>query len=144
MRSKEIIISNIENNKSFRKEMKNNSYYDSETFFMDAMQWIKAIKQKRMLCIVKSISNSGMSRVFYYTSVEKNKYNNTFYYRQYSTFLRCMGYSEDKNTRGIRIGGCGMDMNFNTNYNIIHDLKRLGFISKAQCREFAQMTPACL
>ena len=38
----------------------------------------------------------------------------------------------------VSASGCGMDMLFATNYDIIHTLHRMKFISKAKCETLAQ------
>lgn len=121
-----------------KKEFQKNAYYENydnsiKHFVSDAKTYIKAIKENRMLCIIKSVSSSGMSRVISFHSFEKN------YYRQYFCFFKTLGYSEVN--EGFRIHGCGMDMIFNTNYNIIHKLHRLRLISKKECDILCQKTP---
>jgi len=136
------IIANIEKNTQLKKRITTSYYGDFESnvklFIRDSIEWINAIENKSMLCVVKSVSKSGMSRSFYYTSFNS-------YYRQYSCFLKSLGYSETRNNRDcITVSGCGMDMNFNTNYNIIHNLKTLGFLTSAQCSVLSQNTPAII
>ena len=104
-------------------------------FINSAISWIKAIKSGRMACIVKHVSSSGMSRRFIYTSYEQ--YGN---YRSYGLFLEQLGYTV-KNNDQITVSGCGMDMNFNTCYNIAYKLCNLGFINKKQCAVLSQITP---
>ena len=96
--------------------------------------YIKAIKQRRMFCVIDSVSSSGMSRNIHFHSFEKK------YFRQYWTLFKVLGYTETKNN-SFRIGGCGMDMIFYTNYNNIHTLYHLGFIDKKTCDSLSQMTP---
>jgi hypothetical protein len=115
-------------------------YYSVEHFASDAIQYLKAIKERRMVCIIYSVSSSGMSRVLGYKSCQKTKTG--YYYRNYNQFFCSLGYTEAK--EGFRIGGCGMDMNFATNYNLVHKLHRLGFISKKECESLCQMTPTIL
>jgi len=91
------------------------------------------------------ITSSGMSRTMKFTSCEFNaKDKRASYYNYYCLFI-ALGYSEARaKNYYFSISGCGMDMVFNTNYNIIHNLKRLGFITDEECRKLAQMTPTVL
>ena len=95
------------------KELKTNP----EEFYSNAVRWIKAIKDGRMFCVVKSVSNSGMSRIFKYMECAKTRHG--YSYLQFYSFFKAIGLNP-KNYGEIRVSGCGMDMNFATNYNIIH------------------------
>jgi hypothetical protein len=111
------------------------------------MQFIKATKGGRIFCNIVSVSASGMSRNLKYYSFEiaDKEYYNDGYYSNYMLLMKSLGYSESSKKDGsFKICGCGMDMNFNTHYNIIHDLHRLGFIDKSECENLAQKTPIVL
>lgn len=142
-----VIAKNIENNKAIMKQINKNTYTSVEGFIDNAVAYINAISENRMLNIIKSVSSSGMSRVLKFNSFEINKDKKSLYgkgnYRNYYTLFKQLGYQEVKN-EGFRVHGCGMDMVFNTNYNIIHDLYRLGFIDKKTCEILAQKTPTSL
>ncbi len=141
-----VIKNNINNNKAIMKQINSNTYTSVENFIQNAEAYINAIQERRMLNIIKTVSNSGMSRVLKFMSYEiykeKNNNNGKGYYRNYYTLFKQLGYQETK--EGFRIHGCGMDMVFNTNYNIIHDLCRLGFMDKDTCSKLAQLTPNSL
>lgn len=137
------VLKNIEANKEIQKNLKKLNYYDADQFIKDCKTYIKAIKERRMLCIIKSVSNTGMSRVIKFSSPQKST-DGKFYYRNYNCLFITLGYSEAKNQDGFRINGCGMDMIFHTNYCIIHNIHRLGLISKEECAHLAQETPVCL
>lgn len=133
------VIKAIKENKQIIKKIDSNKYYTIEHFISDAKQYIKATKERRMICIIKSVSNTGMSRNLKFLSAEGKK--GSFYHRQYVNLFIALGYKEVQNTGTFKIVGCGMDMVFATNYNIIFDLKRLGFINDIQCKLLAQITP---
>ena len=140
MTKEEKILSNIQKDKylSFKKV----NYYDCKDFLKNAKTYIKAIKENRMICNIGSVSNSGMSRTIKFMSCEKsNSTPKKYYYRNYWSFFKVLGYPEVKKSGYFRIQGCGMDMIFHTNYSIIHDLERLGFINKKECDNLAQQTP---
>jgi|688.fasta_scaffold115770_7 hypothetical protein len=124
-------------NKNIDKKLK---YYTIDNFINDALCYIKAIQEKRMINVIKSVSTSGMSRVIKFTSCEKGN-NKQYYQRNYNCLFIALDYTEAKHKDGFTIGGCGMDMIFHTNYSIIHKLHRLGFINKTECEKLAQMTP---
>ena len=136
------MIKNDEIQSILNKYNKGLSYPVSpERFIEHAKRYIKAIKEHRMICSIGSVSASGMSRTIKFLEVSKggkNRYNLLNFYE----FFKIMGYSLVKDSDYFRIGGCGMDMIFNTNYTIMHDLKRLGFITDEECRTLAQKTPS--
>lgn len=132
MKTEKLVLA-VNNDKSIVKNFP--QYFEATDFVSSAQSYIKAIKSGRMLCVIKSVSASGMSRVISFHSFEGTGY------RQYWSLFKALGYSEDKNTQGFRIGGCGMDMVFATNYNIIHKLHSLGFITAKECATLAQKTP---
>ena len=111
-------------------------YYNEDLIIRDAKRWIKATKDQRMLCVIKHVSKSGMSRDMVFLEGRERGFRNFF------SFMRELGFKPTDNySNSFRISGCGMDMVFHTNYTIIHRLHKLGFINKKQCEELAQMTP---
>lgn len=78
----------------------------------DLQNAMKESTNKRIYATVTRVSNSGMSRCvkFYYVNKDGNIYNLT------PRIARIMGYR--LTDYGVRIGGCGMDVIFNTLYNI--------------------------
>ena len=136
------IIQNITNDKEITKNLKALNYYEAKDLIRDAKIYIKAIKSGAMCCIIHSVSNSGMSRVISFHSCEKTK--TRYNYRQYNCLFIALGYKEDKNRKGFKISGCGMDMVFHTNYSIIRSLKKIGLINDTDCRTLEQQTPTVL
>ena len=140
MKKIERVTKNIENNKELMKGLKRIDL-PVERFISDAQTYIKAVKERRISYTVDTVSKSGMSRTIIITSCEKSLYNGkrSFYYRQYNAMLEVMGYSVKRGYRdAIRVGGCGMNMLFATNYNIIWSLHRLGFITRKVCDVLCQ------
>ena len=141
----EKITSAVRENKEISKYISSNNYYSVDNFISDAKRYIKAIKDKRMLCNIASVSSSGMSRNIKFLSCEHNAKYKTYNYQNYWSFFKAMGYSEARNNRDcFSIGECGMDMIFHTNYTIIHRLFRLGFITKKECERLCQQTPTII
>lgn len=114
-------------------------------FLCDAVGYLKAVEQRRIYCIIRSVSKSGMSRImdFGEFSINKTKFGHGNYCTFYS-FLGALGYNYLKDRDGYRISGCGMDMVFHTNYSIVHNLESIGLINKSVCASLSQMTPTCL
>lgn len=133
-----IILSN-----EVKKVITKNEYYSEDNFIKDAQNWIKAIKEGRIICSVVSVSSSGMTRQLKFLSCESSNYKDDekYYFRQYNTMLQSLGFRYNKNKYCISVSGCGMDMIFHTNYTIIHQLKRMGFINDVECSTLSQMTP---
>lgn len=131
----------IELSSDVKKAIKKQQYYSADQFTKDAQTYIAAINDGRMLCIVKSVSKSGMSRVLSFHSCEGEK---KMYYRQYNAFFTAMGYKESRSKEGFAVSGCVMDMIFHTNYSIINRLKRMGFITESEAETLCQKTPTQL
>jgi len=125
----------IKLNKEITKRISKEDYYDEERFIKDCKAYIKAVKSGRIQYTVTHVSNSGMSRNIMIKSYEGTMSNG--HYRWYYKMLETMGYTFAKDD-SIRVSGCGMDMLFATNYNIIHSLHRMGFIYKKTCASLAQ------
>jgi len=130
----------IQLTKEMQKNISKLNHYSIDQFERDCKEWIEAIRMNRTICIVESVSASGMSRTFKYLSYVPN--DNRSYFRTWYCFLSVLGYSFKKDSHAIKVGGCGMDMNFATTYNIAHSLKSLGIISKEECEVLAQQTPS--
>ena len=146
MKKQEKIQEKILKNKELIKNINSLNYYSISQFIGDCERYIKAIKEGRIIVDIVSVSNSGMSRRLKFLSCErvkrikKIKYN----YCNYNCFLNSLGYKTRNSDFSFNVSGCGMDMIFSTNYNIIHSLHNLGFINKKQCDRLAQMTPSCM
>lgn len=120
------------------KRLGNNKYYSEEDFIKDCKTYIKALKSGRLQYRVTSVSKSGMSRDILISSFEGSMAKG--YYRNYALMLEMLGFSfASKFASEIRVKGCGMNMLFSTNYNIIHTFKNIGLINSKQCQTLAQM-----
>ena len=114
------------------KEIKKIEYFD---FYDNAIRYIKAIKQGRMICSIDTVSRSGMSRTLKFMEFQKSNIYN------FHAFFIALKFNQVKNSDYFRVYGCGMDMVFHTNYTIIHRLYRLGFLGYDECEKLAQLTP---
>jgi len=112
-------------------------YYTSDRFVFDAKEWIKCIGNGTTMCIVVSVSRSGMSRRLKYVSFVGG------HYRVWSRFFSALGYKPDGNN-AITVSGCGMDLNFNHCYNVAHKLHSLGLLSKLRLSGVSQSTPTIM
>ncbi len=140
----ERITNKINSNKELITNIENLNYYNVEDFIRDANSYIKAINEGRVICNIESVSRSGMSRNIKFLACEKSKKSSQHSYRQFWAFFKSLSFTEVNRTQVFRISGCGMDMIFHTNYTIIHNLKRLGFISSKKCKKLAQLTPTVI
>ena len=137
MKKIERIKKNIEADKEIMKRINKESFYSVDNLISDINTYIKAVKSGRILYDVVSVAKSGMSRTIKITSCEKAG-KNQYYYRQYQAMLSVLGESVVRYSYTIRVRGCGMNMLFATNYNLMHKFRRLGFISKKQCKVLEQ------
>lgn len=120
---------------------KNEYKIDIETFINNAKRYIKAIKENRMICSIGSVSKSGMSRNIKFVELTKSDTSDKHQLYNFYQFFDVLGYTKVKNSDYFRIGGCGMDMIFHTNYTIIHNLKSIGLVSVDECKTLSQNTP---
>ena len=123
-------------NNEVLKKLSKEGYYNIDSFSKDCKKYIRAVESGRILYTVTHVSNSGMSRNINIKSFEGKMSNGS--YRNYYMMLKTLGYSFSKDSHDVKVSGCGMDMLFATNYNIIHSLYRMKFISKAKCDILAQ------
>lgn len=120
---------------------KNEYKIDIETFINNAKRYIKAIKENRMICAIGSVSKSGMSRNIKFVELSKSDTSDKHQLYNFYQFFDVLGYTKVKDSDYFRIGGCGMDMIFHTNYTIIHNLKSIGLVSVDECKTLSQNTP---
>lgn len=123
---------------------KNNYKIDANTFIDNAKRYIKAIKENRMICSIGSVSKSGMSRTIKFVELAKSDDSDRHHLYNFYQFFDVLGYTKIKDSDYFRIGGCGMDMIFYTNYSIIHNLKSIGLVSDDECKTLSQNTPSVI
>lgn len=132
------------NNKALAKRIEKDAHYTIERFIKDTEDYIKAIAERKMICTIPHVANSGMSRTIKFVSFDRVKGQKEGYIRNYFAFFTALGFREARNGDGFTIGGCGMDLVFHTNYTIIHRLHNIGLVSKKQCERLAQKTPTVI
>ena len=130
-------MQNITLSKETEKRLSKEEYYTKEMLLNDIQDYIKALKEGRLQYLVMNVSQSGMNRNILIQSCEQNKSNNNFYFRQYSRMFEMLNYKLDKDYN-IRVVGCGMNMLFATNYNLIHTFKNMNIISENEAVILAQ------
>tara|TARA_R110000824_G_scaffold269663_3_gene458129 strand:+ start:413 stop:847 length:435 start_codon:yes stop_codon:yes gene_type:complete len=144
MRKHERITNNVKADKSLLRKINEQGYGEEaeniDNFIMNAERYLKAIKERRMINVIATVSASGMSRTFKFNEVAKSGGCFNFY----SLFVM-LGHPKARGNNGyFSVRGCGMDMIFHTNYCNVRALKRLGFISSKQCSVLEQMTPTTI
>lgn len=107
-------------------------YYDEQDFCRDAKRYINAVARGGMIVSIGSVSKSGMSRTMRFVELRKGRM------MSFHAFFTALGYSKVKDSDYFRISGCGMDMVFHTNYTIMHQLARVGLITKKIAEKLAQ------
>ena len=130
-------MQNITLSKETEKRLSKEEYYTKEMLLDDIQDYIKALKEGRLQYLVMNVSSNGMSRNILIQSCEQSKTSNNFYFRQYTRMFEMLGYKLDKDYN-IRVSGCGMNMLFATNYNLIHTFKNMNIISAAEAEILAQ------
>jgi hypothetical protein len=128
--------------KELEKFNKNHSYsLTVENFVETAKRYIKAVNERRLMCNIESVSSSGLSRTMSFFEMRKNPYGNEYMVTYFFTLFDALGYKSAKKGEGYVIHGCGMDMVFATNYDIINKLYTFGLISKPMCKKLQNLTP---
>lgn len=139
-------IKTIESNIIKKLQLSNVEKYGSSEvgiFVQNAKRYVKAIKQGRVICNIESVSRSGMSRNLKFLECNGN-IKSGFNYLNFWSLFDALGFRNAKNSNAFCISGCGMDMVFATNYEIIHTLYNLGFINEKECSILAQKTPTVI
>ena len=109
-------------------------------FMVNAKRYIQAARESRLIITVHSIAPSGMSRKVSLYSLEKQKGEKRHWVCSFNHFARLTGKTIDGNSN-IVLQGCGTDLLWELNYDIINGLQRLGFISKKEAEVLAQRKP---
>ena len=130
-------MQNITLSKEIEKRLSKEEYYTKEMLLNDIQGYIKALKEGRLQYLVMNVSSNGMNRNILIQSCEQNKTNSNFYFRQYSRMFEMLGYKLNKDYY-IKVSGCGMNMLFATNYNLIHTFKNMNIISATEAETLAQ------
>ena len=129
--------------KEIEKMVKGNEYYSSDDFIRDAKRYVKAIKEGRIICDIASVSRSGMSRKMKFLECHRNSSTGNYQYLTFFGMYRALGYNPKRDGL-INISGCGMDMVFHTNYNVIYKLCFLRFITRDTRDHLCQQTPTVI
>ena len=137
MKSKKTILKNINTKLNLTND-------NAEYFYTSAKEYIKAIKENRMICNIEHVTSSGMTRYLTFNYLEKNKYTKKYNLLNTYFIFKSLSYRYNKNHNAFTVYGCGMDMGFSTNYNNIHDFYNLGFLTEKECRFLAQQTPSVI
>lgn len=90
-----------------------------------ANAFIKAVEDGRLICVIKSVSKSGMSRNVTFKEIENLSGQPCIFPLDH--FLNAMGYPYARNGEGITLKGCGMDLIFKAIYDVLDELRRNGF-----------------
>lgn len=101
-------------------------YLQSENGKRNAERFLKAVREHRILCNVKRVSSSGMSRVIGVYEIQNDE-NGRPHILQFNWFLGQMGWTYSDKDNAIRVGGCGMDMIFHLLYTTVENLRYYGF-----------------
>lgn len=103
-----------------------------DEFNSSATRYLKASRQKRLMCVVDSVSRSGISRnIKIIEQVKGNVLN-------FTTLLDVLGFT-CVNYYYFRVSNV-----FDAHYRVIYKLYKLGYITKKTCDSLTQHTPHTL
>ena len=142
MTKQERIIKKLD--KNLVKRIEKDEHYSVDRLISDGKRWIRAIKDGRMICSIPSVSQSGMSRTMKFVETSRTTYDKRYHMLNFFAFMSMLGYQKVRDSNCFRIHGCGMDMVFDTNYQIIHELHSYGFINRKTCDYLAQQVPSVI
>lgn len=91
----------------------NKKQEEIKTLLKELKEITKHLKDKKIIASVEHVSSSGMSRIISFHYVDKR--NNYLYNLNYK-ISKILGYT--LTDKGVRVGGCGMDMIFHCLYSI--------------------------
>lgn len=135
----------INEDKEIAKLLKKEKYATAESLAERMLDYVKAAREGRVICNIHSVSKSGMSRTMSFYEMAKlihpQSDGRKYCLLNFWQLFRLLGYTPSRSGEGFSIGGCGMDMVFATNYNIIHRIHSLGGCTKEDCKDLAQRTP---
>jgi len=131
----------ITNSNQLKNAQKINEYINAEAIVQDMTRFIKATKERRLLARIENVSKGNSKRdIRYFEFDVKSRNGYTYNFWSLMVFL---GYKTSRNSRDFfTIHGGGMDMNFNTHYNIILTLKAFGLLTNKEAEKLAQQTPS--
>lgn len=109
--------------------MRNNvKFLQSEDGRRNAERFIKAMRENRVVCCVKHVSSSGMSREIYFGEFVWSAERGQAWMMQFNWFFNQLGWSWGrKYIDAITVKGCGMDMRFHVLNSVIMELKDAGY-----------------
>ena len=117
------------------------NYCTIDEFVADASRYIAAVADGRLICANLVASKSGMSRSFSLVELTKQTKGVRSHLCSFYSLLNTLGYSIDSRTHAIRVRGCGMNMIWHTNYDIIRQLASMGLMNKTKAGRLSQLTP---
>lgn len=101
-------------------------YLQSDIGRMNAERFLKAVREHRLLCTVKRVSSSGMSRLIRVYEIQNDE-NGRPHILQFNGFLGQVGWTFSDKDNAIRVVGCGMDMVFHLLSTTVENLRYYGF-----------------
>lgn len=122
--------------KEILKRINAQNYYDVAEFAEDCKRYAKAIKERRLIVSIVSVSTSGMSRTFKVREMAK-AHDGGYCLNGFYLFFKAIGESLNKDGNVI-MKGCGMDMVFSLNYNVCGVLHRLGVLNQTEFNKLSQ------
>lgn len=124
------------NDKEIAKRVDKERFYNISDFAEDCKRYAKALKERRLIVSIVSVSASGMSRTIKVREIAKGNDGN-FCLNSFYSLFKSLGITLNKDGNVI-MKGCGMDMVFALNYSICGDLHQLGVLNKDECQKLSQ------
>lgn len=134
------VLETIQESNQLKNAQRINEYIRAESIVEDMTRFIKATKERRLLSRIENVSRGNSKRdIRFFEFNVKNRNGSTYNFWSLMVFL---GYKVSKTSPDFfTIHGGGMDMNFNTHYNIILRLGAFGLLTKKEIDNLSQKTP---
>ena len=134
------ILNNVNSNKELQENFKKIYSFDSEDFIRHAERYIKACRENRIFCVIRSANKGGMTWALSFNEASFYSDGKGRFLDFFALFI-VLGYSERNENDEFTVNGFGKDIVFRTHYNIIRTLYNLGMMTKEECEILEKNTP---
>lgn len=121
------------------KYSKNHHFHNTEDvvtqMYNIIKKYIKAVKDRRVACVIDSVTKNYTRRTLMFYSYEKS----TEQYFSYKILFELCEYSFNVDKTYAVVHGSGMDMVWSTNYYMIQWFRELGFISAKESNKLGHI-----
>lgn len=112
-------------------------YYPEDFFLRHAREYISALREGRLCCVIDKVSRTGTSRQVRVFSLDKIQGTKRFSDYHYTRFIQMFGYKRVKNNIVLR--GVGLNVIHAMNEYICGKLRDCGMLSLKEYRRYSEI-----